>query len=257
VDGVDTKPTWWGWGTENISLPEVYEKSPKDMLIYPSWGLVRPVQVGTREEDIGTTDDVGSDIIRHGIPMADMLNKRKHVGVLIEGQEAPDTLLAMASAARHMPALKSMEDFTAEEDTRLKKLVAKANTAFDKYINEPRSSLRKSWEKKNLKEYPKLSNIGVLGVLKASSLTMKESEEFKDSNMHLVQCHKKILDCDVQTISLDMAKELANNQWVLAGKVSGEKLVNGIGNLRFDIIIDTTGRVHDNPKHMWENNPPV
>lgn len=257
LDSIRNNPTWKGWKSTDVSLPKAIEEEPQSILTAPSWKLVRPVQVGTRYEDIGTEDDVGNDAIRHGIPLADMVNKREHVGVLIEGMEPPETLKVLASAARHLPAPKSMEEFTPEEDEIFERTVADADEAFSKFVNKPRSSMRKDWEKVNLKNYPLLKKLGVMGILDAPYLSLEEASQLKDSNMHLVQCHKKMLDYNANSASIEFAKELSKNKYVLGAKVSGEKLVNGIANLRFDIIIDTTGRVHDDPRIPWERNPPV
>jgi len=186
-----------------------------------------------------------------------MLNKRKHIGLLIEGAEAPETLLAMASAARHLPAPKSMEDFTPDEDKLLIDATDRANEVFDKLINNPRSSLRRDWETKNLKEHASLREAGgIMGILNTSTLTMEQSEDLKKSDMHITQCHKKMLDWNATSTITELASELSKNKWILGAKVYPEKLVNGIGNLRFDIVIDTTGRVRDG-KMGFERNPVV
>jgi len=257
IDSIRSNPTWKGWKSSDVSLPQDVVKDPESILSAPSWKLVRPVQVGTREEDMGTPDDVGPDLIRHGIPMADMLNKREHVGVVMEGMEAPETLRVMASAARHLPAPKKMEDFTPEESRRLDETVRRANSAFEKLVNSPRSSLRKDWEETKLQKYHSLKKLGIMGILDSPSLNLEESEQLKDSDMHLTQCYKKILDNDANKVSLEFAKELAKNKYVLGAKVSGEELVNGVGNLRFDIIVDTSGRICFDPSNRFEHNLPV
>lgn len=257
LDGANTNPTWKGWHSSDVSLPKTIENNMDAALTDPSWKLVRPVQVGTREEDIGTEDEVGNNIIRHGTPVADMLNKRKHVGVLIEGLEPPNTLLAMASAARHLPAPKSMDEFTPEEDDKLETLTSQTEDITDRFINDPRARYRKDWERDNLGDFPELKKLGIMGILEAKSLSADQSIEIKNSNLHMTQCFKKMLDDDAEKVSKEFVEQMSKNKYVLGAKVHGEKLVNGISNIRFDVIVDTSDRVHDDPSVGWEKNPAV
>ena len=245
LDSRDNLPSWNGWSSKNVSTP-VDSKGPEDNLIRLGWELTRPAQVGTRKEDKGKEDDVGEEAIRHGTHLADMLNKRSHVGIVLKGQEAPTALKTIASACRHIPAPVKMYDFTLEEKKQLSDYVSLANKLFNEKVNEPKTSMRIDWEKKSLKHYPDLKKLGAIGILDSPYLSREICGNIKDSDLQMVQASKKILSEGTKDAIVSFAEEMSKNKYVLAARAYGEELANGVGNIRFDLIIDTTDRAKDN-----------
>jgi len=253
----EMEPKWNGLHSDDVSVPEELLNSDiHKAATRLSWRVVRPVQVGTREEDMGTEDEVPPDKIQHGIPLVDILNNREHIGLILSPIETPSMLKSIGSAGRHLPALKDIKKTKHSESKQNKTLEEKTNKWFNRFINDPKREQRSDFEEEYLMEGP-LKEIYVMDVLDKKALTKEESTALEDSYIGLANCYKKTIEGDAEKVGKQFAKEIGKNKWVLGARAISEPVANGLGYMRYEVAVDVSGRPSLSNDVTFEKNMPV
>jgi len=294
------EPVYTGLHSSECRMPTAHRNitdSTKDidpavLASMMSWRVVRPVQIGVREEDKKAPSSLLSSrntyiqkeekTIKHGVPMTDFVNKRKHVGALLTPPETLNMNRVMASTSRHLLPLAPFEEMSSHEKANVLRTSDQIQMTLDKFVNKPKGRERVNFSAQHLEDFRReraltgdssrrhtLSSFSskrgsqrggediVMEILTSEVLSEEQREYLKTAPISIEQVYKRIVEPDLIQNYSELFKGIADNKYVLGAIAHPEPLCNNMGYVRVDIAIDTTHSLIFSSNPDFEDNPAI